>query len=94
MTPEAGVWGDIDTAKETLAALQSRRLEAQTWRAAADDLKKELGTSREAFLKQLGELETQINQERRAWSAELKKQRQQNILILLLVGGLGYAAGR
>ena len=32
-TPEPGVWGDLKTARDTTAALQSQRKERDAWRA-------------------------------------------------------------
>ena len=93
-TPEDGVWGDMDTARDTAAALQSRREEAKSWKGAFQDLKKELAASAREQEQRLKSLEGQFQNERTAWKAELKKSRAENIFWIIVAGGLGYAAGK
>lgn len=93
-TPEPGVWGDMDTARDTAAALQSRRKERDTWRAAVQDLRKELVTSAEENARRLDALERQISEERAAWRAEVRRARGTALLWAVLAGGIGFAAGR
>jgi len=93
-TPEPGVWGDMNTARDTAAALQSRRKERDAWRAAVQDLRKELVTSAEENARRLDALERQISEERAAWRAEVRKARSTALLWAVLAGGIGFAAGR
>ena len=92
-TPEDGVWGDMDTARDTAAALQGRREEAQAWKGAFQDLKTELATSAQEQAKRLKNLEGQFQSERTAWKNAMKQSRAENIFWMVVVGGLGYAAG-
>lgn len=93
-TPEPGVWGDLETARDTAAALQSRRKERDTWKAAVQDLRKELTTSAEENARRLDALERQISEERTAWRAEVRKSRSTALLWAILAGGIGFAVGR
>ena len=93
-TPEPGVWGDMDTARNTVAALQARRKERDAWRAAVQDLRKELVTSAEENARRLDALERQISEERAAWRAEVRKAKGTALLWAVLAGGIGFAAGR
>lgn len=93
-TPEPGVWGDLGTARDTAAALQSRRKERDAWRAAVQDLRKELVTSAEENARKLDALERQISEERTAWRAEVRKARGTALLWVVLAGGIGFAVGR
>ena len=93
-TPEPGVWGDMNTARDTAAALQSRRKERDAWRAAVQDLRKELVTSAEENARRLDALERQISEERAAWRAEVRKAKGTALLWAVLAGGIGFAAGQ
>ena len=93
-TPEPGVWGDLETARDTAAALQSRRKERDAWRAAVQDLRKELVTSAEENVRRLDALERQLSEERAAWRAEVRKAKGTALLWAVLAGGIGFAAGR
>ena len=93
-TPEPGVWGDLKTARDTAAALQSRRKERDAWRAAVQDLRKELVTSAEENVRRLDALEHQIAEERTAWRAEVRKARSMALLWVVLAGGIGFAVGQ
>ena len=92
-TPEDGVWGDMDTARDTAAALQGRREEAKAWKGAFQDLKTELATSAQEQEQRLKSLEGQFQNERSAWKAEVKKSRAENIFWMVVIGGLGFVAG-
>ena len=93
-TPEPGVWGDLETARGTAAALQSRRKERDAWKAAVQDLRKELVTSAEENARRLDALERQISEERTAWRAEVRKARSTALVWMILAGGIGFAVGR
>ena len=93
-TPEPGVWGNLDTARDTAAALQSRRKERDTWKAAVQDLHKELVTSAEENARRLDALERHLAEERTAWRAEVRKARGTALLWAVLAGGIGFAVGR
>ena len=93
-TPEPGVWGDLETARDTAAALQSRRKERDAWRAAGQDLRRELVTSAEENARRLDALERQISEERAAWRAEVRKAKGTVLLWAVLAGGIGFAVGR
>lgn len=94
MTPEPGIWGDLETARDTAAALQSRRKERDTWKAAVQDLRKELTISAEENARRLDALERQISEERTAWRAEVRKARSTALVWMILAGGIGFAVGR
>lgn len=93
-TPEPGVWGDMGTARDTAAALKARREERDAWKAAVQDLRKELATSAEENARRLDALERQIAEERAAWRSETQKAKGAALLWLIIAGGAGYAAGR
>ena len=93
-TPEPGVWGDMDTARDTAATLQSRRKERDAWRAAVQDLRRELVTSAEENIRRLDALERQLSEERAVWRAEVRKAKGTVLLWAVLAGGIGFAAGR
>ena len=93
-TPEPGVWGDLETARDTVAALQSRRKERDAWRAAVQDLRRELVTSAEENVRRLDALERQLSEERAAWRSEVRKAKGTALLWVVLAGGIGFAAGR
>ena len=93
-TPEPGVWGNLETARDTVAALQSRRKERDAWRAAVQDLRKELVTSAEENARRLDALECQISEERAAWRAEVRKAKSTALLWVVLAGGIGFAIGQ
>lgn len=93
-TPEPGVWGDLETARDTAAALQSRRKERDTWKAAVQDLRRELTTSAEENAHRLDALEHQLSEERAAWRAEVRKAKGTALLWVVLAGGIGFAVGR
>ena len=93
-TPEPGVWGDMSTARDTAAALKSRREERDAWRAAVQDLRKELATSAEENARRLDALERQFSEERTAWRSETRKAKGTALLWAILAGGIGFVAGR
>ena len=93
-TPEPGVWGDLETARDTVAALQSRRKERDAWRADVQDLRRELVTSAEENVRRLDALERQLSEERAAWRSEVRKAKGTALLWVVLAGGIGFAAGR
>lgn len=93
-TPEPGVWGDMSTARDTAAALTSRREEAKAWKVAVQDLRKELVTSAEENARRLDVLEKQFATERAAWRSETRKAKGTALLWVILAGGLGFAMGR
>lgn len=82
------------TARDTAAALQSRRKERDAWRAAVQDLRRELVTSAEENARRLDALERQIAEERAVWRSEIQKARGTALLWFIVAGGIGYAAGR
>lgn len=93
-TPEPGVWGNLETARDTVAALQSRRKERDAWRAAVQDLRRELVTSAEENVRRLDALERQLSEERAAWRAEVRKAKGTALLWVVLAGGIGFAIGQ
>ena len=93
-TPEPGVWGDLETARDTAAALQSRRKERDAWRAAVQDLRRELVTSAKENARRLDALERQLSEERAVWRAEVRKAKGTVLLWAVLAGGIGFAVGR
>jgi hypothetical protein len=74
--------------------VQTYRQEGETWKAAYSDLRREFLTTTEDIKKQMTALEGQINKERGAWKAEIVRSRTNNLLWIILAGGVGYAAGR
>ena len=93
-TPEPGVWGDLETARDTAAALQSRRKERDAWKAAVQDLRKELVTSAEENARRLDALERQLAEERAVWRVEVRKAKGTALLWVVLAGGIGFVVGR
>jgi hypothetical protein len=77
-----------------LAAIQTYRQTGERWRAAYSDLRTEFLTTTEDIKKQMTTLETQLNNERKAWKAEIAGGWAKNLLWIILAGGIGYAAGR
>jgi hypothetical protein len=77
-----------------LAALQTYRQTSERWKAAYSDLRTEFLTTTEDIKKQMTALEGQLNNERKAWKAEIVRSRTNNLLWIVLAGGIGYAAGR
>ena len=84
----------MDTARDTTAALQSRRKERDAWKAAVQDLRGELVTSAEENVRRLDALERQLSEERAAWRAEVRKAKGTALLWAVLAGGIGFAVGR
>ena len=84
----------MPTARDTAAALRSRREDRDTWKAAVQDLRKELVTSAEENSRRLDALEKQLANERAAWRTEVRKAKGSALLWIILAGGLGFAAGR
>ena len=84
----------METARDTAAALQSRRKERDTWKTAVQDLRKELTISAEENARRLDALERQLAEERTAWRAEVRKARSTALLWAVLAGGIGFAVGR
>lgn len=84
----------MDTARDTAATLQSRRKERDAWRAAVQDLRRELVTSAEENARRLDALERQLSEERAVWRAEVRKAKGTVLLWAVLAGGIGFAAGR
>lgn len=84
----------MDTARDTAAALQSRRKERDAWRAAVQDLRRELVTSAEENARRLDALERQLSEERAAWRSEVRKAKGTALLWVVLAGGIGFMAGR
>ena len=84
----------MSTARDTAAALRSRREERDTWKAAVQDLRKELVTSAEENSRRMNALEKQFANERAAWRTEVRKAKGSALLWIILAGGLGFAAGR
>ena len=82
------------TARDTAAALKSRREERDAWRGAVQDLRKELATSAEENARRLDALERQFSEERTAWRSETRKAKGTALLWALLAGGIGFAVGR
>ena len=77
-----------------LSALQERRLISWEWEAAYSDLRAEFITTADALKEQMAALELQINNERRAWSAEVARSRKDTFLWVFAAAAVGYAAGR
>lgn len=84
----------MGTARDTAAALKARREERDAWKAAVQDLRKELTTSAEENVRRLDALERQIAEERVAWRSETRKAKGGTLLWIVLAGGIGYAVGR
>lgn len=84
----------MDTARGTAAALQSRRKERDAWRAAVQDLRRELVTSAEENARRLDALKRQLSEERAAWRAEVRKAKGTALLWVVLAGGIGFAIGQ
>ena len=93
-TPEPGVWGDLETARNTTVVFQSRRKERDTWKAAVQDLRRELVTSAEESARRLDALERQISEVRAVWRAEVWKVKGTALLWAVLAGGIGFAIGQ
>jgi hypothetical protein len=77
-----------------LAAVQTYRQTSERWKAAYSDLRTEFLTTTEGIKKQMAALESQLNDERKAWKAEIVRGKTNNLLWIVLAGGIGYAVGR
>ncbi|GHV45743.1 hypothetical protein FACS1894204_05690 [Synergistales bacterium] len=91
---EAGYFGTLEDGRDTLAALQTYRLTAQRWEAAHEDLRAEFVRNSEQVKADIIALEAQINEERKAWKAEVARARTRNVIWVVLAGAAGYAIGR
>jgi hypothetical protein len=77
---EPGYFGTLADGRDTLAALQTYRETSERWKAAYSDLRTEFITTTEEINKKMGQMQEQINNERKAWRAEVKKSRADNSL--------------
>jgi hypothetical protein len=93
-TSEPGYFGSLQDGRDTLAAIQTYRETSERWKAAYTDLRAEFLTTTEDIKKQVAALEGQINVERKAWKAEIVRSRTNNLLWIVLAGGIGYAVGK
>jgi hypothetical protein len=93
-TTEPGYFGTLEDGRDTLTALQTYRQTSERWKAAYSDLRTEFITTTDDIKKQVTALEEQINNERRAWKAEVVRGRTNNLIWFFIAGGIGYAAGR
>lgn len=93
-TEEQGYFGTLQDGRDTLAALQTYRQTSERWKAAYSDLRTEFLTTTEDIKRQMVDLQGQLNNERKAWKAEIVRSRTNTLLWVVLAGGLGYAAGR
>jgi nucleoside 2-deoxyribosyltransferase len=91
---EPGYFGSLQDGRDTLTALQTYRQTSERWKAAYSDLRTEFLTTTEDIKKQMAALEGQLNNERKAWKAEIVRSRTNNLLWIVLAGGIGYVAGR
>ena len=93
-TTEPGYFGTLQDGRDTLAALQTHRQTSERWKAAYSDLRTEFLTTTEDIQKQMKALETQINNERKAWKAEIARGKTNTLLWIAVAGGIGYAIGK
>jgi hypothetical protein len=91
---EPGYFGNLQDGRDTLAAIQTYRKTSERWKAAYTDLRTEFLTTTEDIRKQVVALEEQINTERKAWKSEIVRSRTNNLLWIVLAGGIGYAVGK
>ena len=94
ITPEQGYFLTEQAGRDVLSALQSRREESEAWQSAYSDLRTEFLTTSSELREQIMAVQDSISEERKAWQAELRQARGQNILWLLVAVGAGYAVGR
>ena len=93
-TPSQGYFLEEQAGRDVLAALQSRRRTSEQWEAAYSDLRTEFLTTTDTLKEQIKAIEDNINDERKAWRAEVNRARWGWVLPALVAGGLGYAVGR
>ena len=91
---EAGYFGTLDDGRDTLAALQTYRLESAAVKTAYQDLHDEFVRNAAQVKSDIKALEAQINKERSARKAELARARARTVIWVVLAAGAGYAAGR
>lgn len=88
------MFGDFGTARDTAEALRSTRQERDSWKAAVQDLRRELTMSAEENRLRLSALEKEFADERAVRKKEIRRERERSLLLILIAGGMGYAAGR
>ena len=73
--------------------VQTYRQTGERWEAAYSDLRTEFLTTADTLQRQLQDLEAQVNNERKAWRAEVARSRFNTVVWVLAVGAAGYFAG-
>jgi hypothetical protein len=88
----------LEDGRDALAALQTYRQTSERWKAAYSDLRTEFITSNEEIKNRMADFAAQLNGEREAWKAEIKRSRANALIWIIVAGGVGgavgYAAGR
>jgi hypothetical protein len=93
-TTEQGYFGTLQDGRDTLAAIQTYRQTSERWKAAYADLRTEFVTTTDDIKKQMAALGDQLNNERKAWKAEVARSKGSTWFWIAVAGGVGYAAGR
>ena len=91
---EPGYWGTVADGRDTLAAIQSYREEAELWERTAASMQEEVAVAQVEMSAQLEALRTELDAERQAWRREIATERGRTWLYVALAGGIGYALGR
>ena len=92
ITDQQGYFGSLDDGRDTLSAIQTYRFLSEKWSSAYESQNKLFMTNLNETKTQLSELERQINSERKAWSTEVKRNRSNNFILMLVVVGVGALA--
>ena len=91
---EAGYFGSLADGHDTLAAVQTYRLQYERVTVAYQDLHREFVRNTEQVKADIKALEAQINKERRAWRVEVARARARNIIWVVIAGAAGFLVGR
>lgn len=92
ITDQQGYFGSLDDGRDTLSAIQTYRFLSEKWSSAYENQNKLFMANLNETKTQLTELERQINSERKAWSTEVKRSRNNNFFLILAVIGVGALA--
>ena len=94
IAPAQGYYLTEPAGRDVLSALQSRRQTGEAWERAYGDLRTEFLTATDEMRAQLKAIENNLNAERQAWRAEIRKARSEKWLWMIGAAAVGYAAGR
>jgi hypothetical protein len=93
VTPTEGYFGSLTDGKDTLTAIRTYRLEAESWAQTVQEIRVEVAESQAGFTRGLSDIEESINQEREAWQDQLSRERRKWVVYTLGALALGYVVG-